>query len=67
LTGGSRKAHIKVMTSKPIVKNRYNQLWRDLSQSGARQKNYGKILYFELATVMSQALKCDVINFCQHV
>jgi len=26
-----------------------------------------KFLWFELATVKSQALKFDVINFCQHV
>ena len=32
----------------------------------ARQNNY-KIFVFELATVSSQALKYDVINFCQHV
>jgi len=34
--------------------------------TSARQKNYN-ILWFELATVTSQALKYDVINFCQHV
>ena len=27
------------------------------------QKNYRRFLYFELATVMSQALKCDVITY----
>ena len=26
-----------------------------------------KFLWFELATVSSQALKYDIINFCQHV
>jgi len=26
-----------------------------------------KLLWFELATVTSQALKYNVINFCQHV
>ena len=26
-----------------------------------------KFMWFELATVSSQALKYDVINFCQHV
>jgi len=30
-------------------------------------KKTRKILRFELATVTSQALKYDVINFCQHV
>ena len=30
-------------------------------------KNTRKILWFELATVLSQALKHDAINFCQHV
>jgi len=30
-------------------------------------KQYRKFLWFELATVTSQALKYDVINFCQHV
>jgi len=34
--------------------------------TNARQNNY-KIFVFELATVSSQALKYDVINFCQHV
>jgi len=32
-----------------------------------KSKNYREILWFELAIVTSQALKCDVINFCQHV
>jgi len=30
-------------------------------------KKTRKILWFELATVSSQAPKHDVINFCQHV
>jgi len=30
-------------------------------------KKTRKFLLFELATVTSQALKYDVINFCQHV
>jgi len=30
-------------------------------------KKSRKFLWFELATVTSQALKFDVINFCQHV
>jgi len=34
---------------------------------GTSQKNYRKYLWFELVTVTSQALKYDVINFCQHV
>jgi len=32
--------------------------------TSARQKIYGKLLWFEWATVTSQALKYDVINFC---
>jgi len=28
---------------------------------------YRKFLWLELATMTSQALKYDVINFCQHV
>jgi len=31
--------------------------------TSARRKNDGKFLWFELATVTSQALKRDVINF----
>jgi len=41
--------------------------WRNLFQivvTSASQKIYIKILWFELATVMSQALEYDVINFC---
>jgi len=34
--------------------------------TSARSKTK-KILWFELATVTSQALKFDAINFCQHV
>jgi len=34
--------------------------WRGTS---ARQKNYIKFLWFELATVTSQALKYDVITY----
>jgi len=30
-------------------------------------KKYTNCLWFELATVTSQAFKYDVINFCQHV
>jgi len=30
-------------------------------------KKSRKFFWFELATVTSQALKYDVINFCQHV
>ena len=30
-------------------------------------KKTRKFLWFELATVMSEPLKYDVINFCQHV
>jgi len=41
-------------------------MWRNVFQSGggtsARQKYYRKFLWFELATVTSQALKYDVIN-----
>jgi len=32
----------------------------------ASQKNYRKILWFELVTVTSQVLKYDVIMFCEH-
>jgi len=35
--------------------------------TSACQTNYIIFLWFELATVKSQALKYDVINFCQHV
>jgi len=44
--------------------------WRNLFQSGVAQhqaKKCIKILRLELATVTSQALKYDVINFFQHV
>jgi len=34
--------------------------------TSASKKNYRKFLWFELATVTPQALKYDVINFCQH-
>ena len=33
----------------------------------AHVKNTRKFLWSELATVTSQALKFDVMNFCQHV
>jgi len=36
-------------------------------ETNARQKYYGKFLWFELATVTSQAFKYDVDNICQHV
>jgi len=36
-----------------------------VGSTSARQKNYEKLLWFELATVTSQALKYDAINFCQ--
>jgi len=35
--------------------------------TNASQENYRKLLWFEFATVTSQALKYDVINFCQRV
>jgi len=42
--------------------------WRNLFQSdGACQKNYRKILCFELATVTSQALKYDVIAYTPYI
>jgi len=40
--------------------------WRNLSQSGGHKctsKNYRKILWFELVTVASQALKYDVTTY----
>ena len=37
-----------------------------VGSTSARQKSR-KCLWFELATVTSQALKYDVIKFCQHV
>jgi len=36
-------------------------------QAQVHVKKNKKILWFELATVTSRALKYDVINFCQHV
>jgi len=38
-----------------------------LRGTSARQKKYRTFLKFELAAVTSQALKYDVINFCQRV
>jgi len=35
--------------------------------TSASHKNYRKFMWFELVTVTSEALKYDVINFCQHV
>ena len=44
--------------------------WRNLFQSLGgtieRQKNYRKLLRFELATVTSHALKYDVITYTPH-
>jgi len=40
--------------------------WRNRFQSGGHKctsKNYRKILWFEVATVTSQALKYDVITY----
>jgi len=34
--------------------------------TSARQKSYRKLLWFELATVTSQALKYDVITYAPH-
>jgi len=34
--------------------------------TSARQKNYTKFLWFELATVTSQALKYDVITYTSY-
>jgi len=34
--------------------------------TSARQKNYRKFSWFELATVTSQALKYDVITYTPH-
>jgi len=34
---------------------------------GGKQKNYRKLLWFELAIVTSRVLEYDAINFCQHV
>jgi len=45
--------------------------WRNLFQSGGgahvQVKKCRKIMWFKLATVTSQALKYDAINFFQHV
>jgi len=38
-----------------------------LGGTRSSQKNCRKILWFELATVTSQAMKDDVINFFEHV
>jgi len=44
--------------------------WRNLFQSGggtsARQKNCRNCLWFELETVTSQLLKCDVISYAPY-
>jgi len=42
------------------------ELFSKLGGTSARQKNY-KVFGIWIATVTSQALTFDVINFCQHV
>ena len=41
--------------------------FKAVGSTNASQKNYLTCMWFELATVTSQALKYDAINFCQHV
>jgi len=38
-----------------------------VGDTSATHKNCRKILWFDVPIVTSQALKYDVINFCQHV
>jgi len=38
-----------------------------MAGTSARQKDYRKFMWFELATVTLQALKYDIINFFRHV
>jgi len=53
-----------------LINNQLSHGWRNIFQSGGPQlhvKKSRKFMCFEWAIVTSQALKYDVIKFCQHV
>jgi len=60
-------AEVRFVFHLNIVANMGGGTFFKVGGTNGNPKKYTKFLWFELATVTSQAFKHDAINFCQHV